>query len=392
MKVALLTGGKDPHYARGLARELAVRGVDVALVGSRDEMSAAPEAAGRIKLHDFVGDLDPQAGPLAKVGRVVRYYAALAHFARRTDARLFHILWFRRFAAVERVLLTAYLRILGKAVRFTAHNVDDRARAGAGSGWLERCSLRFLYRRVAHVFVHTAEMKRELTEAFDVPEGRVTVVPLGINDVIPTSDVDRATARRTLGLPVDGRILLFFGNIAPYKGVEDLVQALHELRRHDTRFIAVIAGRVKDAGSERYWSEVERLIFSLGMSAAVRRVLRYIPDDEVALFFKAADVSVLPYRRVYQSGVLGLSYAQGRPVIAADVGAMKDDIIEGQTGLLFRPAEPGDLAAKVEDYFSSDLCRDLETRESGLRQHGAERFSWAYNADRTHAVYQALAR
>jgi D-inositol-3-phosphate glycosyltransferase len=319
MKIALLTGGKDPHYARGLARELALRGVHVALVGSPEEMVAPGEAGpGRIDLHGFVGPHDPDAGLLAKMGRVASDDARVAGFAARTDARLFHILWFRRLPPVERTLLLAYLRRLGKKLVFTAHNVDDRARDGRPGGFAERVSIRFLYQTV---FVHTSRMKHELVQAFGVPEQRVTVVPLGLNDVIPVSSATRRAVREQLSFGPDDRILLFFGNIAPYKGVEDLIRALAILAREDDRLTLVIAGRVKNRSCEAYWRSVEALIAKLGVEGRVRTEICYLPDAEVGLFFRAADASMLPYRRVYQSGVLGLSYAQGLPVIAADVGS-----------------------------------------------------------------------
>jgi glycosyltransferase involved in cell wall biosynthesis len=88
--------------------------------------------------------------------------------------------------------------------------------------------------------------------------------------------------------------------------------------------------------------------------------------------------------------VLGLSYAQGLPVVAADVGAMKEDIVEGETGFLCRPGDPMDLAAKVRAYFASELFSDLEARRPKLAAHGAQRFSWTLNADRTLAVYEEL--
>ena len=71
----------------------------------------------------------------------------------------------------------------------------------------------------------------------------------------------------------------------------------------------------------------------------------YIPDDETELYFKAADVLVLPYRHIYQSGVLFLGYSFGLPVLAADVGALKEEIVEGKTGFVFKPEDSVDLAS-----------------------------------------------
>jgi D-inositol-3-phosphate glycosyltransferase len=392
LKVALLTGGKDHHYVRGLVTRLAAKGIDVALGGGREEMPIITDGPGRVVLHDLVGDQNRDAGWRIKVTRTITYYIRLLLFAARADARLFHILWFRKFPQVERILVVLYLKLLGKTVVFTAHNVDDRARDGRPPGVLHGFSLRFLYRRTDHVFVHTHRMKAELVENFGVSTDRVTVLPLGTNDVIPSAAATPAVAREKLRLASDARILLFFGTIAPYKGLEDLIQALSQLVRKDDRFMLAVVGSIRDPSCRQYWRDVERLIVDRGVANHVRKEVRWVPDNEAGLYFKAADVTVLPYRRVYQSGVLGLSYAQGLPVIAADVGAMKDDIIEGETGFVFRSGDADELAATIATYFASDLFKDRDSKAPNIRAHGEKRFSWTENAALTSAVYEHILR
>ena len=77
-------------------------------------------------------------------------------------------------------------------------------------------------------------------------------------------------------------------------------------------------------------------------------------------------------------------------MIAADVGSLREDIVEGQTGWIFRAGDPVDLAAKIRTYFASDLFRDLESNGQRIREYGDNRFSWEKNVDSTFAVYQTL--
>src|ERR1700741_1022548 len=102
----------------------------------------------------------------------------------------------------------------------------------------------------------------------------------------------------------------------------------------------------------------------------------FIPDDETETYFKAADVFVLPYRHIYQSGVLFLGHSFGLPVLAADVGSLKDDIVEGQTGFIFKPEDPEDLAKVIERYFSSELYVHLDKRRPEIHDHVIEGHSW----------------
>ena len=176
--------------------------------------------------------------------------------------------------------------------------------------------------------------------------------------------VRRATrwaARQELRLGPDDKVLLFFGNIAPYKGVEDLLRALSILVRNNGPFTVVLAGRVKGRSCEPYWAGLEHLIEDLQLSEYVRKEIRYIPDGRVGLFFKASDVSILPYRRVYQSGVLPLSYAQGVPVIAADVGDRAEQGAQKRSG--------AECASQLRDPVQGNLTPLKHAAQSERERH-----------------------
>ena len=118
----------------------------------------------------------------------------------------------------------------------------------------------------------------------------------------------------------------------------------------------------------------------------------FIPDDEAEVYFKAADVFVLPYRHIYQSGVLFLGHSFGLPVLAADVGSLKDEIIEGKMGFVFRPEDPVDLARAIEGYFASDLYANLNTRRREIRDFATVQHSWDVVGQITISEYADLLR
>ena len=118
--------------------------------------------------------------------------------------------------------------------------------------------------------------------------------------------------------------------------------------------------------------------------------IEYVPDEETELYFKAADVLILPYTHVFQSGVLFLGYSFGLPAIAAGVGSLKEEIIEGDTGFVFRPKDSADLAAKIHKYFQCELFLNLETRRSEIKVYANERYSWNRVASITTSVYSAF--
>ena len=387
MKIALLTGGGDKPYAQGLVTALAGMGLAIDFVAGDD--LAAPEIVTLPGVHflNLRGDQDPSATYSKKAARVLAYYGRLAAYAATTDCKVFHLLWANRFIVLERVFLLLYYKLLGKKLAFTAHNVNERERDG-DDGLLNRLTLRSLYGLVDHVFVHTSKMKTQLITEFKVEEARVSVIPFGINNTLPNSELTRSKARQRLGLDVDARVILFFGNIAPYKGLEHAVMALDRLVRRDRRFHLVIAGGVK--GCPEYWKMIRGLIAERNLEEQVTLNVEYIADADVETYFKAADVLALPYKFIYQSGVLFLAYSFGLPVIAADVGSLREDIIQGKTGMVFPPGDPDAMAEAIWQFFAGDHFLYVDANRREIAAAANRKYSWKEAANITHAVYVSL--
>jgi glycosyltransferase involved in cell wall biosynthesis len=384
--VALLTGGGDRPYAYGLATELTAKGVGLDLIGSDDLDCPEFHHKPGLRFLNLRGDQRPDANLTRKVARVSRFYAKLIRYAATAEPKIFHILWNNKFLVFDRTLLTLYYKLLGKRVILTLHNVNVGKRDSMDSP-LNRFSLRIQYRLADHFFVHTEKMKHELMQDFAIEEARITVIPFGINNAVSHTSLTPSEAKTRLGIRHDKRTILFFGNIAPYKGLEILINAFQLIPRHDD-FQLIIAGRPK--GSEKYWIAIQESIEKDIQSGRVLMRSDYIPDDETEIFFKAADVLVLPYRHVYQSGVLFLGYSFGLPVIAADVGSLRDEIVEGKTGFIFKPGDPDDLAKTIERYFASDLYTDLKSRRPEIREYAMDSHSWDVVGQQTVSVYANL--
>ena len=150
----------------------------------------------------------------------------------------------------------------------------------------------------------------------------------------------------------------------------------------------IIAGRPKN--SERYWSTIRAAVDEQVRAGRVLLKAEFIPDDETEVYFKAADVLVLPYVQIYQSGVLFLGYSFGLPVLASDVGSLRDEIVEGKTGFVFKSGDPADLAKAIERYFASDLYADLTRQRQKIRDFAAEQHSWDVVGRATMKIYGGL--
>jgi glycosyltransferase involved in cell wall biosynthesis len=118
--------------------------------------------------------------------------------------------------------------------------------------------------------------------------------------------------------------------------------------------------------------------------------MQFIPDDEVEVYLKAADVLVLPYKEIFQSGVLFLAYAFGLPVVATDVGSFREEIVEGSTGFLCKAGDPAEMARAIEAYFASDLYKNLNARRREIKEYANTNHSWHAVADLTCGAYAKM--
>lgn len=387
LKIALLTGGGDKPYALGLAWALTAQDISIDFIGSDyldvPELRNSPQ----VRFLNLRGDQSPDADRVNKALRVAKYYVRLVRYAATRNAKIFHVLWNNKFEIFDRTLLMLYYKLMGKRLVLTVHNVNIQRR-DARDSFLNRLSLRVQYRLSDHIFVHTEQMKKELLSDFGVQERKVSIIRFGINNTVPNTKLTSSEAKERLGVGKSDKTVLFFGNIAPYKGLEYLVRAFRELTATDESYRLIIAGYPK--GPKDYWNQIQKTIARNAIRNRTIEKIEYVPDEETELYFKAADVLVLPYTRIFQSGVLFLGYSFGLPVIAADVGSLREEVIEGKTGFIFKPQDSSDLASVIVRYFGSDLFRSLESRRLDIKAYANERYSWDTVASLITAVYRKL--
>lgn len=180
-------------------------------------------------------------------------------------------------------------------------------------------------------------------------------------------------ARRRLGLPDSSPVLLFFGYVREYKGLDLLFEAMVAVLRQAPSLRLIVAGEfLLDA--DLFRAHAERL----GISASVVFREGYVPAGEVATLMAAADAVVLPYRAATQSGVVPLAFGHGVPVIACDAGDLGAQVEHGRTGWLVREEGADALAAGILGFFSQ---RDRLPFRQGI-EAACERLSWSVFASR----------
>lgn len=381
LTIAVLTGCQDRHYAFGLTMALAEAGVSVEAIGSDEIDSPEFHSAPNVRFLEFVTRKSvSNEGLLQKIWRVIGYYARVLRYVPFSSAQVIHILWNYKLELLDRTLLMLYFKMFGKRIALTAHNVNQ-ARRDSNDSWLNRISLKCQYRLCDQIFVHTAKMKKELCEEFGVAEQTITVIPYPVNNALPETGLTSLDAKKQLGLRQGEKVILFFGRLVPYKGLEFLLEAFRLMvQDQESAYRLIIAGEPQK-GSERYLNEIRQTIDTYFGSGRVISRMQFIPDEETEIYLKAADVLVLPYKDIFQSGILFLAYSFGLPVVATDVGSFREVILEGETGFISRSAAPEEIAKTIQIYFGSDLYKNLDTWRPKLRDYVNLHHSWAAVAE-----------
>lgn len=170
-------------------------------------------------------------------------------------------------------------------------------------------------------------------------------------DIFSRAPIARNEARARLGLNPEDQVVLFFGFVRRYKGLKFLIDAMALARASLPNAKLLVVGEFWE--DERPYREQVR---QLGLSDAVHFHNGYVPNDQMATYFSAADVIALPYLEATQSGVAQLAIGFERPMIGTAVGGMSDAIHHGENGLLVPPGDAPALAEAIVQFFDQGLA------------------------------------
>lgn len=275
----------------------------------------------------------------------------------QAGCRLLLVQWWHPFFAPAVATVGRALRRQGVRSIFICHNVLPHE-ASRLSGALVRIGLG----AADACIVHSETDREALLRLF--PRKPHLLTPLPAFDIFAHGRVTRDQARHELQL--QGPVVLFFGLVRPYKGLDVLLHAIARARAHRPMTLLVVGEFYEDRA--RY----ERLRTELGLDDCVRFVDRYVPNDEVEPYFRAADIVVLPYKSATQSAIVQVALTFERPAIVTRVGGLPESVRVGETGDVVPPEDPAALARSLLQFFGSDAAERMQPH---LRRAAAA-FSW----------------
>ncbi len=287
-----------------------------------------------------------------------------------------HAQWWSYILAPVYATVLAIAKLRGKRILLTLHNVDPHEEA-----WWKKALYRAIFLLGDWFIIHSEASREPLRLVYSRSADVVSVIRHGLLTPISRGDLSPTAARQRLGIPVENKTIICFGNIRPYKGVEDLLRALPEVLAACPSATLVIAGKPWID-----WAPVDQLIDELKVRSHVRLFLDFVAEAEVELFFAAADVSVLPYTNFEgQSSVGTLSLFFRKPLIVSQVGGLPDLVSDPRA--VVPPANPSALATAITSVLTDDgLRRKLETDIEEI----AANLGWEPIAAQTAQLYRSL--
>lgn len=357
-----------PPFDRSLCEALARAGVEVELVTAPFPHGEVAEPRGYRVREDFYrrAGATRSAPMLRRVIRAAEHLPGMIrHRLSAVAADVVHYQW------LTLPLLDSALLPSSAPLVLTAHGVlrsiDERGAAGVG--------VRRMLARMDAVIALSEYGAKRLREEAGVAAERVHVIPHGALDYLTRLGTDAPLPAELEG--AEGPVILCFGLIRPYKGVDLLLEAFAGIEDAELW----IVGRPFGVDMGELHTAAARA------KSRVRFVPRYVSDAELATILRRAEIVALPYRDVEQSGVLYAALAFGRAIVASDVGGFTEVAARGAAQLV----PPGDKRALAEAL--TELIADPASRErlaEGARAAAAGPYSWDAIAASTIELYRRL--
>jgi glycosyltransferase involved in cell wall biosynthesis len=247
---------------------------------------------------------------------------------------------------------------------------DIKLHAGENNWWQN--FIRYWIRKYSNqIIVHGEKLKEQMIEEYNIPEEKVHAIPIGEHEVAPFKKYEREDIKE------DGNLILFFGRIWKYKGLEYLIKAEPLITKE------VPDAKIIVAGTGENFKNYEKMMVNRDNFIVHNR---YIPYKEGAELFQRCSLVALPYIDASQSGVIPTAYGFKRPVVVTNVGSIPEIVDNGITGFIVPPKNPEALAEAIVKLLKDEKLRK-QMGENAYKKLKTD-LSWDNIAEKTIEVYE----
>jgi glycosyltransferase involved in cell wall biosynthesis len=355
-----------PPYDRALAAALARSGAEVELLTSRFLYGPVPAAEGYRVDECFYRRSAARglAAPARRTFKLAEHLPDMLRLRRRADADVIHYQWLTAPALDSLLLPARRPRVM------TAHYILPPRPSRR-----QVASARRVFGRMDAVVAHSEHGAARLRDEVGLDPSRVRAIPHGAFDYLTRLPEEKPLPPELEG--AEGPVILFFGLLRPYKGIDTLLEAFRRVQGAELWIV----------GNPRMEVEPLRQLGAAEAPGRVRFVTRFVEDAEIPAIFRRADLLVLPYRDAEHSGVLYTALAFGKPMVLSAVGGFPE-LAEHGAARVVPPEDPAALAVAL-----SELTRDEAARAelaAAARRAAAGPYSWDEAARQTMSLYEEL--
>ena len=394
------------HYTYQLCTALAEEGLEVTLItGKEYELAHLPHNFQVNNMLDLWSLFDPQSSQTVHMSgwerrwhkirrttrrgqRAIRLLSAWMGLTRYLSESRPDIVQFSKIHFPFEGIFLAQMRRRGLILTQICHEFELRENQRGPFASFSVRAYADIYKNFSAIFFHAKENCEKFLSLYPFVENKKThIIPHGNSGWLLKNfpqDHQWDALRQRYGLRPGQPVVLFFGLLAPSKGIQDLVEAFARVRQTSDAKLIIAGYPTKHFDMD----VLKEKIAALGLVEHVVFDARYIPLEEVGALIGLATVAVYPYRSSTQSGALQVAYTFGRPVVATLVGGLPEAVEHGRSGFLVPANSPPELAEAILKLVTN---RELAKIMGEYARHLSEtRFSWRSVARQIVKVYEGL--
>lgn len=311
------------------------------------------------------------------IRNILTYYNPFSWFYAGFTARgdIIHAQWWSHVLAPIYFVILSISKARGKKIVITVHNVFPH----------ENNNINRLLNKIILSFgdkfiVHSYKNKEIFLNMYNVPQENISVIPMGILEPTPIKGISKNEARDYLKISYDKKVMLHFGNIRDYKGLDILLESFKFIIEEIDNVLLIIAG--KPWGN---WNKYEEIIKKNCLESFIIKYLDFVPPFDVEYYFSASDVIVLPYKYFdSQSAVGALALPFKKPLMVTALGGLPDFVRDENA--IAKPNDVISLARKIIRVLSDDeLLKKLSKDSDEL----SRKYSWDNISEMTLNLYES---
>jgi len=313
-----------------------------------------------------------------KIRNLITYYNPFtwAWAGLSAKSKIVHIQWWTSVLAPIYLVIFLFLKLKRKKIILTIHNI-----IGHETGLLDKIITKIIFSFPDILIVHSDKNIEQIKDIFYISDNRIVKIPHGIYNFYKNTNISKTEARTKLKIKQNIPVVLSFGNIREYKGVDVLIKAFSVVKKELPDALLVIAGKCWID-----WKDNEKLIEKYSLKKDIITFLDYVPMSDVKLYFESCDLVALPYKEFEaQSGPGNIALAFHKPLVVTNVGALPDLVknkkcvlevndIKGIANQMIKILKDKKLAKELSKE-SKELCKD---------------FSWEGIAKKTIKLYEGI--